>query len=85
MLAKGAGSRQAAEEAILVDQLGHILEHFERLAALPTDTVEPTARVVDIADAYREDRVSNPAAEEALRSNAPARDHDFFKVPKIIE
>jgi len=75
----------AQEEEQFTEQLGHILEHFEKLAALDTGTVEPTATVVDMAAAYRDDVVSNPPAAEELRANAPARDGDFFKVPKIIE
>jgi aspartyl-tRNA(Asn)/glutamyl-tRNA(Gln) amidotransferase subunit C len=73
------------EEAVFVDQLDHILHYFEKLAALDTAAVEPTAHVVAMASAYREDVVTNPPASEALRANAPARDADFFKVPKIIE
>jgi len=74
-----------AEEVALTEQLGHILEHFEKLAALDTTDVEPTAHVVDMQPAYRDDVVSNPQGPEELRANAPARDGDFFKVPKIIE
>ena len=73
------------EEEQFTEQLGHILEHFEKLAALDTAQVEPTTTVVDMAAAYRDDVVSNPPAAEELRANAPARDGDFFKVPKIIE
>ena len=73
------------EEEQFTEQLGHILEHFEKLAGLDTGTAEPTATVVDMAAAYRDDVVSNPPAAEELRANAPARDGDFFKVPKIIE
>ena len=73
------------EEVEFTDQLGHILQHFERLAALDTSAVEPTASVVEMTAAYRDDVVTNPPAPEELRANAPARDGDFFKVPKIIE
>lgn len=73
------------EEAAFTDQLDHILQHFEKLAALDTQTVEPTTHVVHMEAAYRDDVVTNPPAEESLRANAPARDGDFFKVPKIIE
>jgi aspartyl-tRNA(Asn)/glutamyl-tRNA(Gln) amidotransferase subunit C len=73
------------EEEQFAEQLSHILEHFERLAALDTSAVEPTATVVDMRAAYRDDVVTNPPAPEELRANAPARDGDFFKVPKIIE
>jgi len=75
----------AAEEAAFTEQLGHILEHFEKLGALDVAGVEPTSHVVDMTAAYRDDVVTNPPAPEVLRSNAPARDENFFKVPKIIE
>jgi aspartyl-tRNA(Asn)/glutamyl-tRNA(Gln) amidotransferase subunit C len=75
----------AQEEADLTEQLDHILQYFEKLATLDTAAVEPTAHVVDLEAAYREDVVTNPVASGELRANAPARDGDFFKVPKIIE
>ena len=74
----------AQEEATFTEQLDHILHHFETLAGLNTDAVEPTAQVVDMR-AERDDVVTNPPAAEELRANAPARDGDFFRVPKIIE
>lgn len=75
----------ADEEAMLTEQLDHILQYFEKLATLDTTAVEPTAHIVDMEAAYRDDVVINPPAAEELRANAPARDGDFFKVPKIIE
>jgi aspartyl-tRNA(Asn)/glutamyl-tRNA(Gln) amidotransferase subunit C len=75
----------AEEETAFAAQLDHILQHFEKLAALDTDGIEPTAHVVETASAYRDDVVTNRPAPEELRANAPARDGDFFKVPKIIE
>ena len=74
----------AEEEVTFTEQLDHILQHFETLAALDTESVEPTAQVVDARN-DREDVVTNPSAPDELRANAPARDGDFFKVPKIIE
>ncbi len=74
-----------AEEAALTEQLDHILQYFEKLKELDTENVQPTAHVVPMTEAYRDDVVANPAAPEELRTNAPERDGDFFKVPKIIE
>ncbi len=74
-----------AEEAALTEQLDHILQYFEKLKELDTENVAPTAHVVPMAEAYRDDVVGNPPAPQELRSNAPQRDGDFFKVPKIIE
>jgi len=75
----------ADEEATITTQLDHILGHFQELSRLDVTNVEPTAHMADVVSAYRDDAVTNPPAEEALRANAPARDGDFFKVPKIIE
>jgi aspartyl-tRNA(Asn)/glutamyl-tRNA(Gln) amidotransferase subunit C len=73
------------EEQQIADQLGSVLNHFERLAAADTTGVAPTSQAVDLSDAYREDLATNPLAPEAYRANAPARDGNLFKVPKIIE
>ncbi len=73
------------EEEQIAEQLGSVLNHFERLAAVDTTGVEPTSHAVDLRDAYRDDVVTNPLAPEAYRANAPARDGNLFKVPKIIE
>lgn len=73
------------EEEILTGQLDKILQYMEKLNKLDTANVEPLAHVVDIVNAFREDRVANQPATDALLANAPAREKDFFKVPKIIE
>ena len=73
------------DEIAFTEQLDHILQYFEKLKELDTEAVEPTAHVVPVGEAYRDDIVTNPPAPEELRANAPARDGDFFKVPKIIE
>ena len=73
------------EEEQLTQQLDKILHYIEKLNQLDTDKVEPLAHVGDIVNAFREDRVTNKPATDALLSNAPERDKNFFKVPKIIE
>jgi aspartyl-tRNA(Asn)/glutamyl-tRNA(Gln) amidotransferase subunit C len=74
-----------AEEAAFAAQLDHILRHFEKLQELNTETVEPTAHIVELETPFRDDVVRNAPSPEALLANAPARDGQFFKVPKIIE
>jgi aspartyl-tRNA(Asn)/glutamyl-tRNA(Gln) amidotransferase subunit C len=75
----------AAEELALTQQLDNILQCMENLNQLDTTHVEPLAHVVDIVNAFREDRVVNRPAPDALLANAPEKESDFFKVPKIIE
>ena len=73
------------EEEILTGQLDKILQYMEKLNQLDTTNVEPLAHAVDIVNAFREDRVANQPSPDSLLANAPAREKDFFKVPKIIE
>ena len=73
------------EEELLTEQLDNILHYIEKLNQLNTDKVEPLAHVGDIVNAFREDRVTNKPATDSLLANAPEREKDFFKVPKIIE
>ena len=75
----------ADEENRLTEQLDSILQYMEKLGALDTANVEPLAHAVEIANAFREDRVTNEPQAEALLANAPDREKSFLKVPKIIE
>jgi aspartyl-tRNA(Asn)/glutamyl-tRNA(Gln) amidotransferase subunit C len=73
------------EESRLTEQLDNILHYMEKLGALDTAKVEPLAHAVDIATAFREDRVTNEPQPEPLLANAPDREKNFLKVPKILE
>jgi len=73
------------EEEMFAGQLGEILSAFVKLDGLDIAAVEPTAHVVDIADAYRDDAVTNTPATAELLANAPALDGTHVRVPKIIE
>ena len=74
-----------AEEEAMATTLDAILTYMEKLAELDTSAVEPTAHIVELEAPWRDDRVLNAPDTEALLANAPVRDGDFFRVPKIIE
>jgi aspartyl-tRNA(Asn)/glutamyl-tRNA(Gln) amidotransferase subunit C len=65
-------------------QLGQILEHAARVGEVAAADVVPTASIPR-ANVYRDD-VPEPClpVDEALR-NAPERDGDRFRVPRIAE
>jgi aspartyl-tRNA(Asn)/glutamyl-tRNA(Gln) amidotransferase subunit C len=73
------------EEDQFTHQLDNILLYMEKLDQLDTKTVEPLAHVGDITNPFREDNVVNRPAADSLLANAPAREQNFIKVPKIIE
>ena len=67
------------------EQLSGILEHIDRLKELDTDSIPPTAQVVEVANTLRED-VPRPGLSQAeALASAPAAVDGFFRVPSIQE
>lgn len=65
-------------------QLASILDYFDKLKELDTATVEPMAHAVEIHNVFADDAVQPSLTPEAALANAPQRDGNFFKVPKVI-
>lgn len=72
------------EEEKFTTQLNDILDYFEQLSELDVSNVPPTTRAIDVSNVVRPDAHQPSPAREALLDNAPDRDGDFFKVPKIV-
>ncbi len=66
------------------DQLAHILQYVDKLQELDTDNIEPMAHAVEIHNVLADDETRPSLSPDAALANAPARDDDFFKVPKVI-
>ncbi len=66
-------------------QMGQILSYFEKLTELNTEGIEPTSHSVPMVNAFREDLVKPSLLVEDALANAPDKEGNFFKVPKIIE
>ncbi len=66
-------------------QLQRILGYVEKLSAIDTTGVEPTAYTVTMNTPTREDRTSKVLAGPDGLKNAPKHERGYFKVPKIIE
>jgi aspartyl/glutamyl-tRNA(Asn/Gln) amidotransferase C subunit len=73
------------EEQILQANMSEILSYIDQLDQLDTSMVTPTAQVGETGTPMRDDIVTNPHAPDEMLANAPAREANFFKVPKIIE
>ncbi|HOT06643.1 MAG: aspartyl/glutamyl-tRNA amidotransferase subunit C [Methanosaeta sp. PtaB.Bin039] len=67
-----------------VAQFNSILEYFHELDGVDTEGVEPTYRVVDLANIFRDDSVKASLSQEAALKNAPKREEGYFKSPRIV-
>lgn len=73
------------EKRIYTDQIAKIIDCFDELKAVDTEGVEPLAHALSLVNVMREDVVEKPPGNKVMLSNAPAREDDYFKVPKIGE
>ena len=73
------------EVELFTRQLGAILEAFQRLQEVDTQGVDPTFYPLPLQNVLREDEVRPSLPVEAVLRNAPEREGDFFKVPRVIE
>ena len=65
-------------------QLSAILTYVDKLGELNTDGVEPMAHPLEMSNVLADDVPHVPLTAEQALANAPDRDGDFFKVPKVI-
>ena len=65
-------------------QLERILDYVDQLQAVDTEGVLPTTRAVEVVNATREDTVVDTDVRQELLDQAPQREGDFFRVPKIL-
>ena len=66
-------------------ELNAILAFVEQLAGVNVEGVEPMTSVTPMVMKMREDRVTDGGIADAIIANAPAHEHHFFLVPKVVE
>ncbi len=74
----------ADEVSQLEGQLNHILEQFAVLSQLDTESIAPTARVIELENVLREDVVRPSLTVEEALADAPERSGDHFAVPAVL-
>ncbi|MQL52007.1 Asp-tRNA(Asn)/Glu-tRNA(Gln) amidotransferase subunit GatC [Desulfofundulus thermobenzoicus] len=72
------------EKKMYTGQLNAILEYARMLNELDTDHIPPTAHVLPLKNVWREDQVGKHMPPEEVLANAPDREGQFFKVPRIV-
>jgi len=73
------------ERRNLARQLGQILEHFEHLQQLDTESAVPTSHPLPLTNVFREDVALPSVPQEEVLANAPEHDDRNFIVPRIVE
>jgi aspartyl-tRNA(Asn)/glutamyl-tRNA(Gln) amidotransferase subunit C len=75
---------EGEEKEQVRQDLEKILDMCEKLNEVNTNGVEPLIYMTDTQNCLREDRVEQEMTHEEAMKNAPKKDSDFFRVPKVI-
>ena len=75
---------ETKEQEVLSD-LNKILNWMDKLNELNTDHVEPLIHMSEEVNVMREDLAQNTVSHEEALRNAPKKDSDYFRVPKVME
>ena len=73
------------EEERFQHQLSAVFEHFQKLSALDTEQIPPTAQVIPLKNVMRPDVVEPSLTEQDVLANAPDREGDQFRVRAILD
>lgn len=65
-------------------QLDAILTYVAQLEQLDTSNVEPLAHCLPVSNVLRDDTVQPSLSNADALANAPAKDGEFFTIPKVL-
>jgi len=66
-------------------QFNEILNYMDKLNEINTENVQPLSHPLDINNVMREDELFNSIETKDALLNAPDKDEQYFKVPKVIK
>jgi aspartyl-tRNA(Asn)/glutamyl-tRNA(Gln) amidotransferase subunit C len=73
------------EVAALVPEFNALLNWVDQLGEVDVSGVQPMTAVIANTLRLREDVVTDGGVRDKVLANAPAPEHGFFGVPKVIE
>ena len=82
-LARLEFEKESKEE--IINDMTRMLEFVNKLNELDTTGVEPLVYMVDETNILRDDITEQIITQKEALMNAPKKDSDYFKVPKVVE
>jgi aspartyl-tRNA(Asn)/glutamyl-tRNA(Gln) amidotransferase subunit C len=74
-----------AHEQQMLGDLNKILDWVEQLRELDTTGVAPLVHLSQEINVLRDDESRNTVSHQDGLRNAPRKDSDYFRVPKVLE
>jgi len=73
------------EKAQIINDMNNMLTFVNKLNEIDTSNVEPLIYMSDEVNVLREDEMKQDITQDEALKNAPKKDSDYFKVPKVID
>jgi len=73
------------EKTAIKKDLEKMLDFIGKLDEIDTSGVEPLLFMTDEVNVLREDDAVDSITQEEALKNAPKKDTDYFRVPKVLE
>ncbi|MEM7548973.1 MAG: Asp-tRNA(Asn)/Glu-tRNA(Gln) amidotransferase subunit GatC [Bacteroidota bacterium] len=74
-----------SSEKEMLSALSEMLDWVEKLNEVDTEGVKPLTNMSHEMNALREDIAKNALSHEEGLKNAPQKDSNYFRVPKVLE
>lgn len=72
-------------KAEILNDMNRMLAFVDKLNELDTENIEPLIYMTDEKNVLREDEPEQTITQKESLKNAPKKDSDYFKVPKVID
>jgi aspartyl-tRNA(Asn)/glutamyl-tRNA(Gln) amidotransferase subunit C len=73
------------DEQKMINSLNGIIDWVNQLNEIDTTGVAPLTHMSEEVNVVRQDAVLEPLSHERGLRNAPKKDSDYFRVPKVLE
>lgn len=68
----------------ILNDMNRMLSFIDKLNELDTEKVQPLIYITDEKNILREDTPETTLSQKEALKNAPKKDSDYFKAPKVI-
>lgn len=74
-----------ADKIAIQKDMGQIIDFMGKLNEISTEGVEPLIFMSDEVNVLREDVPKESLTHEEILRNAPKKDSDYFRIPKVLD
>lgn len=74
------------EKKVAIRQdMERIINFMEKLQEVDTENIEPLIFMSEEVNCLREDKLQPMVSQEEALRNAPKKDSDYFRIPKVLD